>query len=139
MSVKIGPRRKLKVDVVILKTFVPVMSEGIRSGVNWMRLNVALMMRATVFTVSVLAVPGTPSTKAWPSANNAIRICSIASSCPTITLCNSFLIWSTVEETYSDIGSVLGARVFEFVLCAWALSLHEDPRRKTEDPNLNDK
>ena len=34
MSVKTGPRRKLKLDDAMLKTLVPVMSDGIRSGVN---------------------------------------------------------------------------------------------------------
>src|SRR5687767_12310471 len=43
MSVKTGPWRKLKAEVATLKTLVPVMSEGIRSGVNWMRPKLALM------------------------------------------------------------------------------------------------
>jgi hypothetical protein len=33
-SVKTGPRLRLKVELAMLKTFVPVMSEGIKSGVN---------------------------------------------------------------------------------------------------------
>ena len=42
MLVKIGPSTKRKSRRPCSsssKTFVPVMSEGIRSGVNWMRLN----------------------------------------------------------------------------------------------------
>ena len=41
-------------------TSVPVMSVGIRSGVNWMRLNVRSSDWASVLTMSVLASPGTP-------------------------------------------------------------------------------
>jgi hypothetical protein len=37
---------------------VPVMSEGIRSGVNWMRLNSRPSVCAMVRTISVFAVPG---------------------------------------------------------------------------------
>jgi len=39
---------------------VPVTSVGIRSGVNWMRLNESPSAVASVFTSSVLAVPGMP-------------------------------------------------------------------------------
>jgi len=46
---KIGPGRRLKVEVATLKTFVPVISDGIKSGVNWMRPKFALMMRESVF------------------------------------------------------------------------------------------
>ena len=43
---------------------VPVMSPGIRSGVNWMRLNERSSASATVWTISVLASPGTPISSA---------------------------------------------------------------------------
>ena len=36
-SVKIGPRVSEKLEVWKLNRFVPMMSAGIRSGVNWMR------------------------------------------------------------------------------------------------------
>src|ERR1043166_8681065 len=78
-----------------------------------MRLNVALMIRDSVLTVNVFAVPGTPSTRAWPSASKAIRICSIASSCPTITFLSSLRMCSTVEATVWVIFVVL-----YFVLCS---------------------
>ena len=65
---------------------VPVMSEGIRSGVNWMRLNTRPSVCASVRTSSVLAVPGKPVIRQWPPTNSAIITCSITSSCPTITL-----------------------------------------------------
>ena len=43
---------------------MPVMSDGIRSGVNWMRLNVMSSDCASVLTMSVLARPGTPMSRA---------------------------------------------------------------------------
>ncbi len=51
---------------------VPVMSDGIRSGVNWMRLNSRSMAEAMVRTISVLARPGTPIIRQWPRANSAV-------------------------------------------------------------------
>ena len=47
---------------------VPVMSLGIRSGVNWTRLKVRSSASATVWTMRVLARPGTPTSRAWPPA-----------------------------------------------------------------------
>ena len=41
------------------------MSAGIRSGVNWMRLNEQSMTSAIVRTSIVLPRPGTPSSSAW--------------------------------------------------------------------------
>ena len=99
-SVKTGPRRSENEAVETLKTFVPVMSEGIRSGVNWMRLKSAPTMRASVFTSKVLAVPGTPSKSACPSAKSATSTCSTTASCPTMTLLSSVLMCSTVAGTY---------------------------------------
>src|ERR1044072_6204223 len=81
-----------------------------------MRLKLALMIRDSVLTVSVFAVPGTPSTSACPSASNAIKMCSIASSCPTITFRSSVRMCSTLEETGSGICSVLC-----LVLCTFCL------------------
>ena len=67
-------------------TSVPVMSEGMRSGVNWMRLKLMLRVRAMVEMSSVLASPGTPMSSAWLRVKMAIRIWSMTSSWPTITL-----------------------------------------------------
>ena len=50
---------------------VPVMSLGIRSGVNWMRLNFRCRAWARVETVSVLASPGTPIVRQWPAGEQA--------------------------------------------------------------------
>ena len=64
---------------------VPVMSLGIRSGVNWMRLNTRPRVCAMVRTSSVLAVPGRPVIRQWPPTNRPIMTCSSTSSWPTIT------------------------------------------------------
>ena len=65
---------------------MPVMSLGIRSGVNWMRLKLRSRMRARLLISSVLARPGTPSSSTWPPAKRAISISSITCSWPTMTL-----------------------------------------------------
>ena len=64
MLAKTGPRRNLNCRWPVAwsswMTSVPVMSEGIRSGVNWMRLKVRFSASASVRISSVLARPGTP-------------------------------------------------------------------------------
>ena len=70
-------------------TSVPVMSLGIRSGVNWIRLNFRLSVSASVEISNVFASPGTPTTSACPRQNSVIRSCSTTSSCPTTALCTS--------------------------------------------------
>ena len=69
---------------------VPVMSIGIKSGVNWIRLNLSDIVSASLLTSSVLASPGTPISKAWPRANRQIASRSTTSCWPTITRPISF-------------------------------------------------
>src|SRR3954451_11707951 len=64
---------------------VPTRSAGTRSGVNWSRLNEPPSTSATVLTVSVLASPGTPSSRTWPPASSATSRRSSMPSWPTIT------------------------------------------------------
>ncbi len=75
---KTGPRTNLssRWPVVLSSwmTSVPVMSAGMRSGVNWMRLKCRLRVRAIVEMSSVLARPGTPTTTAWPRQKMAMSI-----------------------------------------------------------------
>ena len=47
-------------------TSVPVMSEGMRSGVNWILENPSFMVLAMVDIRRVFASPGTPTRRAWP-------------------------------------------------------------------------
>ena len=65
---------------------MPVMSDGIRSGVNWMRLNTRDSVWASELTSRVLARPGTPTSRQWPREKMAIIISSMTSSWPTMTL-----------------------------------------------------
>jgi hypothetical protein len=68
MLAKIGPganiiwRRPVVGSSLMMS--VPVMSDGIRSGVNWMRLNLRSSTRASEWMSSVLASPGTPDDEA---------------------------------------------------------------------------
>jgi len=55
-------------------TLVPVMSEGIRSGVNWIRLNDNVMIWASVETMRVFASPGTPTSRQCPRERTAASI-----------------------------------------------------------------
>ena len=84
MLAKIGPRTKRKFRCPVAVSWsmisVPVMSLGIRSGVNWIRLNRIARAWAIVEMVSVLARPGTPIVRQLPRANMQISICSIISS-----------------------------------------------------------
>ena len=54
---------------------VPVMSDGIRSGVNWMRENFRSSTRAIVWISSVLASPGAPTIRLLPPTNSVISTC----------------------------------------------------------------
>ena len=80
------PLPEAQKDRFMLKTLVPVMSAGMRSGVNWMRLNSHPSTRARVRTSSVFATPGTPSMSAWWPVKMAISALSITSSWPMMTL-----------------------------------------------------
>ena len=66
-------------------TRVPVTSAGIKSTVNWMRLNERFTASPSERTISVLPVPGTPSMSTCPPEKNATRICSTTSLWPTTT------------------------------------------------------
>src|SRR5258708_23656383 len=55
-------------------TSVPMMSDGIRSGVNWMRLNFKWTACASVLMSSVFANPGTPRNRQCPPATKTVRI-----------------------------------------------------------------
>src|SRR5439155_7800616 len=56
--VKIAPSWKRKGWSRWSKTDTPRMSDGRRSGVNWMRLNLAPIERASALASAVLPVPG---------------------------------------------------------------------------------
>ena len=98
MLAKIGPgentiwRRPVAASSWMMS--VPVMSEGIRSGVNWMRENFRSSTRAMVWINSVFARPGTPMIRLLPPTNNVSSTWLTTSSCPTISFFNSRMICS---------------------------------------------
>ena len=61
------------------------MSDGIRSGVNWIRRNSRPSARLRARTSSVLAVPGTPSSSTCPRASSAASASRMAASWPSTT------------------------------------------------------
>ena len=67
------------------------MSEGIKSGVNWMRLKVQLMESAKARAKVVLPIPGTSSIRRWPPLRIAARHSSITSPFPTNT-CSTLVL-----------------------------------------------
>src|SRR5262245_6419619 len=96
MLAKIGPgantiwRRPVAASSLTMS--VPVMSDGIRSGVNWMRLNFRSSTFDSVAISSVFASPGTPTIRLLPPTNNDMRISSMTSPCPMIRLPSSVMI-----------------------------------------------
>src|ERR1700686_3161060 len=99
-SVKSGPRCSAKLLVERLSTLLPMMSAGIRSEVHCTRRNSRSNSRAKLLMTSVLAIPGTPSSRAWPPHKTVSRHWLIISSWPTITLASSVRpcvsTWDTV-------------------------------------------
>src|SRR5688572_16070902 len=74
---------------------VPTRSAGSRSGVNWMRWKWASSVSEKVFTASVLASPGTPSSRMWPWQRTPTMSLSRSPFWPTITFCISATTLST--------------------------------------------
>ena len=65
---KIGPGRNSNSRVCWLKIESPVTSVGWRSGVHWIRCGIAPSMLCAIARAStVFAVPGTSSSRTWPS------------------------------------------------------------------------
>lgn len=64
---------------------VPVMSDGNRSGVNWMRENSADMEEDITLASVVLPTPGMSVSKTWPPAKSEIKHKSTTRSLPTTT------------------------------------------------------
>jgi hypothetical protein len=79
-------------------TSVPVMSEGIRSGVNWMRLKASDRPFDSVEIMSVLARPGAPSRMQWLRLKSAISSSSMTSSWPTMTRASYRLMLSKASR-----------------------------------------
>ena len=69
----------------------PMISAGMRSGVNCILLNESPRRAETDLTSFVFPSPGTPVSIACPPASSATRRSSTASSCPTNTFASSVL------------------------------------------------
>ena len=65
---------------------VPVMSDGIRSGVNWMRANFRSRTCAIVWMSRVLARPGTPMMRLLPPTKSVSSVSSMTRCWPMIFL-----------------------------------------------------
>ena len=104
---KIGPCRAVKVWCAASKTIVPTTSAGRRSGVNCTREKEAWSTSARVRTVSVLASPGTPSSRTWPPVRSPINSRSTMVSCPTIRLRTSPITSATGNGTQSSSSCVM--------------------------------
>src|SRR5689334_12774091 len=78
---------------------VPTRSAGTRSGVNWMRRKLPRTVAASVFTVSVFASPGTPSTSRCPCASVATSTRSRKWSWPTTVFFTSYRMRSISGAT----------------------------------------
>src|SRR5580698_9079838 len=86
---KMGPARSENVPSRGESTYVPVMSAGRRSGVNWMRRAEQPSVVAKALTSVVFATPGTPSRRACPRASRATSIVSTGSDDPMYTRATS--------------------------------------------------
>src|SRR5579864_3419124 len=93
-----------------------MMSDGSRSGVNWMRVNRASSAAASVRAISVFAVPGTPSRSTWPPQRTAMYRPSITWSWPTTA--RPMVSWSARRNAAASLWVATGG----IVPCALTLS-----------------
>ena len=93
---KMGPRMKrysfLPVVSSLSRMSVPVMSLGMRSGVNWTRRNSRSSTSLTVRINMVFANPGIPIIKTWPLEMIAVRSWLMISVWPMMALPISWVI-----------------------------------------------
>ncbi len=88
---------------------VPSKSAGRRSGVNWMRANCACSVPAMAFTESVLARPGTPSSRTCP-LQRRLRINLSTSACWPMTTLPTSVLRAEIHDEFAAIIS-LNSRV----------------------------
>ena len=104
---KTGPGRNSKLAVRWSKTDEPVTSEGSRSGVNCTRPKRRPVAVANERAMSVLATPGTSSSRTCPSASSASSTSSRTSRLPTTARSTSSRIASAGAATWRGCGSVV--------------------------------
>ena len=76
-------------------------SDGSRSGVNWMRLIVPPVARASAFASIVLPTPGTSSIRRWPPASITANAERMTSFLPSITVPTAAMTCSAASRTSS--------------------------------------
>src|SRR5215831_6711974 len=96
MWAKIGPGTNSNVRSFWLKTLEPVMSDGSRSGVHWMRRNVPPTEVARARASIVFPVPGRSCSKMWPPATSPARVRRTTLSLPTMT---RWMFFSTLSRS----------------------------------------
>src|SRR5437773_1613505 len=85
MLAKIGPAMNSKLRSFWLKMLEPVISEGSRSGVHWMRRKVPPTDVARARASIVLPVPGRSWSRTWPPATRPASASRTTRSLPTMT------------------------------------------------------
>src|SRR6266851_1715899 len=113
-----GPGRNSNSLIFWLKARTPVMSEGSRSGVNWMRRNDASSERASALASIVLPTPGTSSISRWPWQRSVIRQRRTSSSLSRIA-----------RPTFSITGSATRRTESSVTRSAWRLTVLRPPPR----------
>ncbi len=92
-----------------------MMSEGIRSAVNWTRRNCRLRTWPSVRMRYVLPIPGTPSSSTLPWAKSAISVSSITPRSSTMT-------FSTSEQISSNCRAKAATASGPVISEAWAVA-----------------
>ncbi len=103
---KIPPGRNSNWSAERLQTETPVTSDGRRSGVNWMRLQVPPIDAAIALASDVLPTPGTSSMRRWPSAR---RHTSARCTCSRLPWMTRSTLPSRAENRRPNDESRLGA------------------------------
>ena len=143
MFVKIGPLMKryslCPLDSSTSRISVPVMSEGMRSGVNWMRRNCRSSTSATVRIIIVFARPGMPIIRTCPLEMIAVNSSDTISFCPMIALEISALrrsVFTLISRTVARIfsSSGVGGRVRKSGVFAAMPGETESSKTKTASP-----
>src|SRR6185503_18792230 len=90
---------------------VPTMSDGSRSGVNWMRWNFARIAAASVLTAYVLARPGTPSIRMWPFASRPTSMRWTRYCWPTMAFeTSAVMVWtSTLSRSMRSLTALISS------------------------------
>ena len=110
---------------------MPVMSDGMRSGVNWIRLKEMESNRARLEIMSVFARPGTPSRMQCPLQKIAMRSRSSTSSWPTITRPSDWTIRRCAVATASAAPATAVERASAVVLTGDSSARWRGAERRT--------